>query len=63
MEMLTENGLRETKRERSFECDLPDYLQHDLDAYKEGLETKSDLLDCLWGNCMAASIWRKSVRA
>lgn len=49
MEMLTESGLRETKRERSFECDLPDYLQHDLDAYKEGLKTKSDLLDCLWG--------------
>ncbi len=49
MEMLTEGGLRETKRERSFECGLPDYLQHDLDAYKEGLKTKSDLLDCLWG--------------
>lgn len=49
MEMLTESGLRETKRERSFECGLPDYLQHDLDAYKEGLKTKSDLLDCLWG--------------
>ena len=49
MEMLTEGGLRETKRERSFECGLPDYLQHDLDAYKEGLKTKSDILDCLWG--------------
>lgn len=49
MEMLTESGIRETKRERSFECGLPDYLQHDLDAYKEGLKTKSDLLDCLWG--------------
>ena len=49
MEMLTESGIRETKRERSFECGLPDYLQHDLNAYKEGLKTKSDLLDCLWG--------------
>lgn len=49
MEMLTESGLRETKRERSYECGLPDYLQHDLDAYKEGLKTKSDILDCLWG--------------
>ena len=28
---------------------LPEYLQHDLDAYKEGLKNKSDLLDCLWG--------------
>lgn len=49
MEMLTEGGLRETKRERSYEYGLPDYLQHDLDAYKDGLKTKSDLLDCLWG--------------
>lgn len=49
MEMLTEGGIRETKRERTFEYGLPDYLQHDLDAYKEGLKTKSDILDCLWG--------------
>ena len=49
MEMLTEGGIRETKRERSFEYGLSDYLQHDLDAYKEGLKTKSDILDCLWG--------------
>ncbi len=49
MEMLMESGIRETKRERSFEFGLPDYLQHDLDAYKEGLRTKSDILDCLWG--------------
>lgn len=49
MEMLTEGGLRETKREHSYEYDLPDYLQHDLDAYKEGLKMKSDILDCLWG--------------
>ncbi|MDE6887081.1 MAG: hypothetical protein K2P45_00305 [Eubacterium sp.] len=49
MEMLMESGIRETKRERSFEFGLPDYLQHDLDAYKEGLRTKSGILDCLWG--------------
>ena len=49
MEMLTKGGIRETKRERTFEYGLPDYLQHDLDAYKEGLKTKSSILDCLWG--------------
>lgn len=37
------------KKKRSFEYGLPDYLQNDLDAYKEGLEKGSDLLDCLWG--------------
>lgn len=40
MEMLTEGGIRETKRERSFEYGLPDYLQHDLDAYKGGAENE-----------------------
>ena len=30
------------------ETDLPPYLQQDLDAYKEGLENGSSLLDCLW---------------
>lgn len=49
MEMLTESGMRETKREQTYECGLPEYLQHDLDAYKEGLRTNSDILDCLWG--------------
>ena len=57
MEMLTEGGLRETKRERIraserervYEHGLPDYLQHDLDAYKEGLKNKSSIMDCLWG--------------
>ena len=34
---------------RNIEYGLPEYLQHDLDAYKEGLKNKSDLLDCLWG--------------
>ena len=49
MELLTECGIRETKRECTYEQGLPDYLQHDLDAYKEGLKIKSNILDCLWG--------------
>lgn len=36
-------------RERSYEYGLPEYLQHDLDAYKEALKNGSHLLDCLWG--------------
>ena len=28
---------------------LPPYLAHDLEAYRRGLEEKSPLLDCLWG--------------
>ena len=49
MEMLTAEGIHQTQKERSYEYGLPAYLQHDLDAYKEGLENKSPLLDCLWG--------------
>ena len=30
------------------EVGLPGYLQHDLDAYKDGLQKGSTLLDCLW---------------
>lgn len=33
---------------QSYEFGLPDYLQQDLDAFKEGLKTNSTLLDCLW---------------
>ena len=36
----------EAMRERSWEYGLPPYLQHDLDAYKEGLAGGSSLLDC-----------------
>ncbi len=36
-------------RERSYEYGLPEYLQHDLDAYKEALRNRSRLLDCFWG--------------
>lgn len=49
MELLTESGIRQTKREHTYEYGLPEYLQHDLDAYKEGLKTESSILDCLWG--------------
>ena len=49
MESLTESGILQTQREASFEHGLPAYLQHDLDAYKEGLRNHSGLLDCLWG--------------
>ncbi|MBR4474086.1 MAG: helix-turn-helix transcriptional regulator [Oscillospiraceae bacterium] len=49
MELLTEGGILQTEREKSFEHGLPEYLQHDLDAYKEGVKNHSSLLDCLWG--------------
>lgn len=35
--------------ESTYEVGLPEYLQNDLDAYKEGLKKHSSLLDCLWG--------------
>lgn len=37
------------ERERLYEHGLPEYLQYDLDAYKEGLKQKSSIMDCLWG--------------
>ena len=49
MELLTEGGLLQTEREQAYEYGLPEYLQHDLDAYKEGVKSHSSLLDCLWG--------------
>lgn len=49
METLTEEGIRQSERERAYEYGLPEYLQHDLDAYKDGLKQHSTLLDCLWG--------------
>ena len=49
MELITESGIYRTKRERSYEYNLPNYLQHDLDEYKNGLKNGSSLLDCLWG--------------
>lgn len=35
--------------EKSYEYGLPEYLQNDLDAFKEGLKTGSTLMDCLAG--------------
>ena len=49
MEVLTEDGIRQAEREHAYEYGLPDYLQHALDAYKNGLKTHSGLMDCLWG--------------
>lgn len=49
MEWLTKTGIQQSERERAYEVGLPDYLQYDLDAYKEGLKAHSDLMDCLWG--------------
>lgn len=49
MELLTEDGIRQAEREKAYEFGLPEYLQQDLDAYKNGLKTHSSLLDCLWG--------------
>lgn len=48
MEILIEDGIRISQREKSYEYGLPEYLQHDLDAYKEGLINHSNLLDCYW---------------
>lgn len=49
MELLTEDGMRRTERERLYERGLPTYLRHDLDAYKDGLKNGSTIMDCLWG--------------
>jgi hypothetical protein len=56
MEVLLESAMEQKLqhermmllREQSYEYGLPAYLQHDLDAYKEGLKHGSTLLDCLW---------------
>ena len=40
--------MNDSNRKEYWECGLPPYLQHDLDAYKEGLANNSSLLDCLW---------------
>ncbi len=54
METLVEDAFkpqpsREKLREKSYEYGLPEYLQQDLDAFKEGLKNGSSLMDCLWG--------------
>lgn len=49
IETLIKDEIVEEERLRSYEYGLPEYLQHDLDAYKKGLKEGSNLLDCLWG--------------
>lgn len=55
METLVEDAFKPSKvsreeiREKSYEYGLPEYLQRDLDAFKEGLKNGSSLIDCLWG--------------
>lgn len=49
MDDLVQDAIFKTYREESYEHSLPPYLQHDLDAFKEGLKNHSSLLDCLWG--------------
>lgn len=53
MEYLIETSIKireeQYERERSYEYGLPSYLQHDLDAFKDGLANNSTLIDCLWG--------------
>ena len=48
-ETPTEASASQTEQGNSYEHGLPEYLQHDLDAYKEGLKNHSTLIDCLWG--------------
>ena len=36
------------------ELNLPKYLDHDLNAFKKGVEEGSSLLDCLWGELYAS---------
>ena len=49
IEDLIRDSIQQAAIEKSYETGLPIYLQNDLDAYKEGLRTKSTLMDCLWG--------------
>ena len=54
LETLVEDAFKpkpsgEELREKSYEYGLPEYLQRDLDAFKEGLKNGSSLIDCLWG--------------
>ena len=48
------NPAEEELRGKSYEHGLPEYLQQDLDAFKEGLKNGSSLMDCLWGELYGA---------
>lgn len=56
MELIIEEGIRQTEREQAYEFGLPEYLQHDLDAFKNGLKVHSSLLDCLWGELYGSKV-------
>ena len=47
MQMVINMTINE--QERLCEYGLPGYLQHNLDAFKDGLGNGSTLMDCLWG--------------
>ena len=49
METLIKDEIADAERLRSYEYGLPEYLQHDLDAYKKGLKESATLIDCLCG--------------
>lgn len=49
MKKTAESELLSAERERLYEYNLPAFLQHDLDAYKDGWKNGSSLMDCLWG--------------
>lgn len=48
-DILRQTEMAQFAIEQSYEYGLPNYLQHDLDAYKDGLKNGSTLMDCLWG--------------
>lgn len=60
MELLAEDGIRQTERECAYEYGLPEYLQHDLDAYKDGLRKNPACSTVIGENFTEASIWQKS---
>ncbi len=63
MELLAEDGIRQTEREQTYEYGLPDCLQHDLDAYKKGFKPDANCLTACGESFTGASIWRKSAMA
>ena len=46
---MSRSEILSSPKRPELECALPAYLQHDLDAFKQGLKEGSGLLDCLWG--------------
>lgn len=54
MKLLVEDGVdtavpEQDVRKKSYGYGIPEYLQHDLDAYKEGIREQSSFIGCLWG--------------